>query len=116
MGDELSLLCAAALRGAFWKQVTDNILISLPATISSKPVLFVAALALKALCTSHPFFFFCLDEANPGLVPGLFLVDVLCMTGEMKKNSLCRRDKRVQLCKRFPPARRRWEGVFLSRD
>lgn len=60
MGDELSLLCAAALRGAFWKQVTDDFQISCQPRFPPKSILFVAALALKALCTSHPFFFFAL--------------------------------------------------------
>lgn len=99
MGDELSLLCAAALRGAFWKQVTDDFQISCQPRFPPKSILFVAALALKALCTSHPFF--CLDEANPGLAPGFFLLGVLCMTGERwkKKNSLCGRDKRFSSAK-----------------
>lgn len=88
MGDELSLLCAAALRGAFWKQVTDDFQISCQPRFPPKSILFVAALALKALCTSHPFFF-CLDEANPGLAPGFFLLGVLCMTGERWKKTAC---------------------------
>lgn len=117
MGDELSLLCAAALRGAFWKQVTDDFQISCQPRFPPKSVLFVAALALKALCTSHPFF------ALMKLILGWPQASScwVCFVWQerdkkKKKTSLCGRDKRTQLCKRFPPARRRWEGIFMPCD
>lgn len=116
MGDELSLLCAAALRGAFWKQVTDDFQISCQPRFPPKSVLFVAARALKALCTSHPFFALMKLILGWPQASSCWVCFVWQERDEKKKNSLCGRDKRTQLCKRFPPARHRWEGIFMPCD
>lgn len=85
-GDELLFLCAAALNGAL--ETSDRRLPNfLPTIIFSETVLFVAALALKALHTCHPFVAH--DEANPGLAPGCFLLYVLSETGERWRETAC---------------------------